>query len=66
MGQVLLSPHALPPGQPYYPASAQLYMNYTAYYPRYGWVQKASEGDRRCGTLGDLVRQTRSDTVGLS
>lgn len=35
MGQVLLSPHALPPGHPYYPASAQLYMNYTAYYPRY-------------------------------
>uniref|UniRef100_A0A674NML8 Epithelial splicing regulatory protein 1 n=1 Tax=Takifugu rubripes TaxID=31033 RepID=A0A674NML8_TAKRU len=33
MGQVLLSPHALPPGHPYYPASAQLYMNYTAYYP---------------------------------
>uniref|UniRef100_H3DLY8 Epithelial splicing regulatory protein 1 n=1 Tax=Tetraodon nigroviridis TaxID=99883 RepID=H3DLY8_TETNG len=33
MGQVLMSPHALPPGHPYYPAAAQLYMNYTAYYP---------------------------------
>ncbi|XP_068180771.1 epithelial splicing regulatory protein 1 isoform X1 [Antennarius striatus] len=33
MGQVLLSPRPLPPGHAYYPASAQLYMNYTAYYP---------------------------------
>lgn len=35
MGQVLLTPRPLPPGHAYYPASAQLYMNYTAYYPRY-------------------------------
>lgn len=34
MGQVLLTPRHLPPGHAYYPASAQLYMNYTAYYPR--------------------------------
>lgn len=34
MGQVLLSPRPLLPGHPYYPASAQLYMNYAAYYPR--------------------------------
>ncbi|XP_078143235.1 epithelial splicing regulatory protein 1 isoform X5 [Centroberyx gerrardi] len=33
IGQVLLTPRHLPPGHPYYPASAQLYMNYTAYYP---------------------------------
>ncbi|KAM9353296.1 epithelial splicing regulatory protein 1 isoform 2-T2 [Symphorus nematophorus] len=33
MGQVLLSPRPLPPGHGYYPTSAQLYMNYTAYYP---------------------------------
>ncbi|XP_070691268.1 epithelial splicing regulatory protein 1 isoform X1 [Pempheris klunzingeri] len=33
MGQVLLTPRPLPPGHAYYPASAQLYMNYTAYYP---------------------------------
>nr|XP_046256808.1 epithelial splicing regulatory protein 1 isoform X2 [Scatophagus argus] len=33
MGQVLLSPRPLPPGHAYYPASAQLYMNYAAYYP---------------------------------
>ncbi|XP_041650264.1 epithelial splicing regulatory protein 1 isoform X2 [Cheilinus undulatus] len=33
MGQVLLTPRPLPPGHTYYPASAQLYMNYTAYYP---------------------------------
>ncbi|XP_044063975.1 epithelial splicing regulatory protein 1 isoform X1 [Siniperca chuatsi] len=33
MGQVLLTPRHLPPGHAYYPASAQLYMNYTAYYP---------------------------------
>ncbi|KAL0985361.1 hypothetical protein UPYG_G00155940 [Umbra pygmaea] len=33
IGQMLLSPRPLGPGQPYYPASAQLYMNYTAYYP---------------------------------
>lgn len=34
MGQVLLTPRPLLPGNPYYPASAQLYMNYAAYYPR--------------------------------
>uniref|UniRef100_A0A3Q0S3T8 Epithelial splicing regulatory protein 1 n=1 Tax=Amphilophus citrinellus TaxID=61819 RepID=A0A3Q0S3T8_AMPCI len=34
IGQVLLTPRALPPGHAYYPPSAQLYMNYTAYYPR--------------------------------
>uniref|UniRef100_A0A3P8XWS7 RRM domain-containing protein n=1 Tax=Esox lucius TaxID=8010 RepID=A0A3P8XWS7_ESOLU len=34
IGQVLLSPRPLGPGHTYYPASAQLYMNYTAYYPR--------------------------------
>ncbi|XP_076009926.1 epithelial splicing regulatory protein 1 isoform X2 [Genypterus blacodes] len=33
MGQVLLTPRHLPPGHAYYPAAAQLYMNYTAYYP---------------------------------
>uniref|UniRef100_A0A3B5BCI5 Epithelial splicing regulatory protein 1 n=1 Tax=Stegastes partitus TaxID=144197 RepID=A0A3B5BCI5_9TELE len=33
IGQVLLTPRPLPPGHAYYPASAQLYMNYTAYYP---------------------------------
>uniref|UniRef100_A0A8C4DZM8 Epithelial splicing regulatory protein 1 n=1 Tax=Dicentrarchus labrax TaxID=13489 RepID=A0A8C4DZM8_DICLA len=33
MGQVLLAPRPLPPGHAYYPASAQLYMNYAAYYP---------------------------------
>ncbi|XP_041798411.1 epithelial splicing regulatory protein 1 isoform X2 [Chelmon rostratus] len=33
MGQVLLSPRPLPPGHAYYPATAQLYMNYAAYYP---------------------------------
>ncbi|XP_010883035.1 epithelial splicing regulatory protein 1 isoform X2 [Esox lucius] len=33
IGQVLLSPRPLGPGHTYYPASAQLYMNYTAYYP---------------------------------
>ncbi|XP_076594405.1 epithelial splicing regulatory protein 1 isoform X1 [Chaetodon auriga] len=33
MGQVLLSPRHLPPGHAYYPATAQLYMNYTTYYP---------------------------------
>ncbi|CAJ1062202.1 epithelial splicing regulatory protein 1 isoform X4 [Xyrichtys novacula] len=33
MNQVLLAPRPLPPGHAYYPASAQLYMNYTAYYP---------------------------------
>ncbi|XP_075868801.1 epithelial splicing regulatory protein 1 isoform X2 [Nelusetta ayraudi] len=33
MGQVLLTPRPLLPGNPYYPASAQLYMNYAAYYP---------------------------------
>ncbi|KAM6967859.1 epithelial splicing regulatory protein 1 isoform 2-T2 [Aplochiton taeniatus] len=33
IGQVLLSPRHLPPGHAYYPASAQLYMNYTTYYP---------------------------------
>ncbi|KAM3872929.1 epithelial splicing regulatory protein 1 [Diretmus argenteus] len=33
IGQMLLTPRPLPPGHAYYPASAQLYMNYTAYYP---------------------------------
>ncbi|KAF7669708.1 hypothetical protein LDENG_00147210 [Lucifuga dentata] len=33
IGQVLLTPRPLAPGHAYYPASAQLYMNYTAYYP---------------------------------
>ncbi|XP_038146947.1 epithelial splicing regulatory protein 1 isoform X2 [Cyprinodon tularosa] len=33
IGQVLLAPRPLHPGHAYYPASAQLYMNYTAYYP---------------------------------
>ncbi|XP_008430874.1 epithelial splicing regulatory protein 1 isoform X1 [Poecilia reticulata] len=33
MGQMLLAPRPLHPGHPYYPASAQLYMNYSAYYP---------------------------------
>ncbi|XP_049439985.1 epithelial splicing regulatory protein 1 isoform X3 [Epinephelus fuscoguttatus] len=33
IGQVLLAPRPLPPGHAYYPASAQLYMNYAAYYP---------------------------------
>ncbi|KAM7420755.1 hypothetical protein PAMA_015126 [Pampus argenteus] len=33
IGQVLLTPRPLPPGHAYYPGSAQLYMNYTAYYP---------------------------------
>uniref|UniRef100_A0A8C7HB87 Epithelial splicing regulatory protein 1 n=1 Tax=Oncorhynchus kisutch TaxID=8019 RepID=A0A8C7HB87_ONCKI len=33
IGQVLLSPRPLAPGHAYYPASTQLYMNYTAYYP---------------------------------
>ncbi|XP_055760206.1 epithelial splicing regulatory protein 1 isoform X1 [Salvelinus fontinalis] len=33
IGQVLLSPRPLGPGHAYYPASTQLYMNYTAYYP---------------------------------
>ncbi|XP_054903717.1 epithelial splicing regulatory protein 1 isoform X2 [Poeciliopsis prolifica] len=33
MGQMLLAPRPLHPGHPYYPASAQLYMNYGAYYP---------------------------------
>ncbi|XP_013871085.1 epithelial splicing regulatory protein 1 [Austrofundulus limnaeus] len=33
LGQVLLTPRALPPGHAFYPASAQLYMNYAAYYP---------------------------------
>ncbi|KAM9852378.1 epithelial splicing regulatory protein 1 isoform 2-T2 [Aulostomus maculatus] len=33
IGQVLLTPRPLAPGHGYYPASAQLYMNYTAYYP---------------------------------
>lgn len=35
IGQVLLAPRPLPPGHAYYPNTAQLYMNYTAYYPRY-------------------------------
>lgn len=34
IGQVLLTPRHLPPGHAYYPSAAQLYMNYTAYYPR--------------------------------
>ncbi|XP_034730602.1 epithelial splicing regulatory protein 1 isoform X4 [Etheostoma cragini] len=33
MGQMLLAPRHLPPGHAYYPAAAQLYMNYAAYYP---------------------------------
>ncbi|XP_042345754.1 epithelial splicing regulatory protein 1 isoform X1 [Plectropomus leopardus] len=33
ISQVLLAPRPLPPGHAYYPASAQLYMNYAAYYP---------------------------------
>ncbi|XP_061531256.1 epithelial splicing regulatory protein 1 isoform X2 [Phycodurus eques] len=33
LGQVLLAPRPLPPGHAYYPSSAQLYMNYAAYYP---------------------------------
>ncbi|XP_062255609.1 epithelial splicing regulatory protein 1 isoform X2 [Platichthys flesus] len=33
IGQVLLTPRHLPPGHAYYPNPAQLYMNYTAYYP---------------------------------
>ncbi|XP_029360123.1 epithelial splicing regulatory protein 1 isoform X3 [Echeneis naucrates] len=33
IGQVLLAPRPLPPGHAYYPNTAQLYMNYTAYYP---------------------------------
>ncbi|RVE62627.1 hypothetical protein OJAV_G00159250 [Oryzias javanicus] len=33
IGQVLLTPRPLPPGHAFYPSSAQLYMNYTAYYP---------------------------------
>uniref|UniRef100_A0A3P8RR79 Epithelial splicing regulatory protein 1 n=1 Tax=Amphiprion percula TaxID=161767 RepID=A0A3P8RR79_AMPPE len=33
IGQMLLTPRPLPPGHAYYPASTQLYMNYTAYYP---------------------------------
>uniref|UniRef100_A0A8D3B8S2 Epithelial splicing regulatory protein 1 n=1 Tax=Scophthalmus maximus TaxID=52904 RepID=A0A8D3B8S2_SCOMX len=33
IGQVLLTPRHLPPGHAYYPSAAQLYMNYTAYYP---------------------------------
>ncbi|XP_037640174.1 epithelial splicing regulatory protein 1 isoform X2 [Sebastes umbrosus] len=33
MGQVMLAPRPMPPGHAYYPASAQLYMNYAAYYP---------------------------------
>ncbi|XP_036929392.1 epithelial splicing regulatory protein 1 isoform X4 [Acanthopagrus latus] len=33
MGQMLLSPRPLPPAHAFYPPSAQLYMNYTAYYP---------------------------------
>lgn len=40
IGQVLLAPRPLPPGHGYYPASAQLYMNYSAYYPRYGAATK--------------------------
>jgi len=35
IGQMLLAPRHLPPGHAYYPASAQLFMNYAAYYPRY-------------------------------
>ncbi|XP_017280518.1 epithelial splicing regulatory protein 1 isoform X3 [Kryptolebias marmoratus] len=33
LGQVLLTPRPLHPGHAFYPASAQLYMNYAAYYP---------------------------------
>ncbi|XP_077577288.1 epithelial splicing regulatory protein 1 isoform X1 [Stigmatopora nigra] len=33
LGQVLLAPRPLHPGHGYYPSTAQLYMNYTAYYP---------------------------------
>uniref|UniRef100_A0A3P8UGW1 Epithelial splicing regulatory protein 1 n=1 Tax=Cynoglossus semilaevis TaxID=244447 RepID=A0A3P8UGW1_CYNSE len=33
IGQVLLTHRPLPPGHAYYPSTAQLYMNYTAYYP---------------------------------
>uniref|UniRef100_A0A7N6B894 RRM domain-containing protein n=1 Tax=Anabas testudineus TaxID=64144 RepID=A0A7N6B894_ANATE len=33
IGQMLLTPRPLPPGHAYYPGAAQLYMNYTAYYP---------------------------------
>ncbi|XP_061572773.1 epithelial splicing regulatory protein 1 isoform X2 [Cololabis saira] len=33
IGQLLLAPRPMLPGHPYYPASAQIYMNYTAYYP---------------------------------
>ncbi|XP_061771650.1 epithelial splicing regulatory protein 1 isoform X1 [Nerophis ophidion] len=33
LGQVMLAPRPLHPGHAYYPSSAQLYMNYTAYYP---------------------------------
>ncbi|KAM4567842.1 epithelial splicing regulatory protein 1 isoform 1-T1 [Fundulus diaphanus] len=33
LGQVLLAHRPMHPGHAYYPASAQLYMNYTAYYP---------------------------------
>ncbi|KAF7227303.1 epithelial splicing regulatory protein 1 isoform X2 [Nothobranchius furzeri] len=33
IGQMLLTPRPLPPGHAFYPASAQLYMNYTTYYP---------------------------------
>ncbi|KAK5922337.1 hypothetical protein CgunFtcFv8_019610 [Champsocephalus gunnari] len=33
IGQMLLAPRPLHPGHAYYPASAQLYMNYAAYYP---------------------------------
>lgn len=31
---VLLNPRALQPSTAYYPAGTQLFMNYTAYYPR--------------------------------
>ncbi|KAK1894749.1 Epithelial splicing regulatory protein 1 [Dissostichus eleginoides] len=33
IGQMLLAPRPLHPGHAYYPASAQIYMNYAAYYP---------------------------------
>uniref|UniRef100_A0A8D0HG01 Epithelial splicing regulatory protein 1 n=1 Tax=Sphenodon punctatus TaxID=8508 RepID=A0A8D0HG01_SPHPU len=33
---VLLNPRTLQPSKAYYPAGTQLFMNYTAYYPRYG------------------------------
>uniref|UniRef100_A0A8C5I2F6 RRM domain-containing protein n=1 Tax=Gouania willdenowi TaxID=441366 RepID=A0A8C5I2F6_GOUWI len=33
IGPMMLAPRPLPPGHAYYPASAQLYMNYAAYYP---------------------------------